>query len=425
MVFSNFRLRSSSPWLSIWWIYAGAILVCVGLPYIVMVLLNRTVSQAEELTNSAIAGAVAVTFGAWLYRNVTSLPGVRSHAGILPSFALSFATVALVILLWRIGYSRSLFFICMFLTMIWHYIFYFVAQKRIRLTIGIVEGGRAAELEGNVRYDVRRLSLEEDPIDCHVIAADLRFDHSPAWEARLADYVLKGYPVYHCKDLLESLSGRTDLEHMSENTFGKLGPIPAFQVIKSIVDRLMALPAFIILFPFLVIIGVAIRLDSAGPALFWQRRIGYRGKEFEVVKFRTMRVRNHDVVFDERRDLITQEDDERITKLGRFLRRSRIDELPQIYNILAGQMSWIGPRPEVRALSEWYEKELPFYRYRHVVVPGITGWAQVNQGHVAEIEQVREKLQFDFYYIRNFSFWLDLLIILRTIRTMLTGFGSR
>ena len=128
---------------------------------------------------------------------------------------------------------------------------------------------------------------------------------------------------------------------------------------------------------------------------------------------------------DDRDEAITKENDPRVTKLGRFLRRTRIDELPQIMNVLKGEMSWIGPRPEVEILSRWYESEIPFYRYRHIVPPGITGWAQVNQGHVAELDQVNHKLHYDFYYIKNFSPWLDILILIRTARTVLTGFGSR
>ena len=122
---------------------------------------------------------------------------------------------------------------------------------------------------------------------------------------------------------------------------------------------------------------------------------------------------------------MTSDDDDRITRVGGFLRRSRIDELPQIWNILKGEMSWIGPRPEAQVLSSWYTGEIPFYRYRHVVKPGISGWAQVNQGHVAEVDDVHLKLHFDFYYIKYFSPWLDLLIVFRTIRTMASGFGSR
>ena len=122
---------------------------------------------------------------------------------------------------------------------------------------------------------------------------------------------------------------------------------------------------------------------------------------------------------------MTKNDDDRITAVGGLLRTLRLDELPQIINILRWEMSWIGPRPEAEVLSVWYTSEIPFYRYRHVVKPGISGWAQVNQGHVAEVNEVHRKLQYDFYYIKYFSPWLDVLIFFRTIKTMLTGFGSR
>ena len=111
--------------------------------------------------------------------------------------------------------------------------------------------------------------------------------------------------------------------------------------------------------------------------------------------------------------------------VGRVLRNLRLDELPQIINILKWQMSWIGPRPEARCCPSGTRSEMPFYRYRHVVKPGISGWAQVNQGHVAEVEDVHRKLQYDFYYIKYFSPWLDLLILFRTIKTMLTGLRAR
>jgi lipopolysaccharide/colanic/teichoic acid biosynthesis glycosyltransferase len=169
-------------------------------------------------------------------------------------------------------------------------------------------------------------------------------------------------------------------------------------------------------------IALAIRIDSAGPALFRQQRVGHAGRPIVVYKFRTM----HCVEKGDDRDAaMTRNDDDRVTRVGRLLRKLRIDELPQIINILKWQMSWIGPRPEAQVLSVWYTSEIPFYRYRHVVKPGISGWAQVNQGHVAEVDEVHRKLQFDFYYIKYFSPWLDVLIFFRTIKTILTGFGSR
>jgi lipopolysaccharide/colanic/teichoic acid biosynthesis glycosyltransferase len=122
---------------------------------------------------------------------------------------------------------------------------------------------------------------------------------------------------------------------------------------------------------------------------------------------------------------MTGADDPRITRLGRFLRQARIDELPQIYNILRGHMSWIGPRPEALELSRWYEQEIPFYAYRHIVRPGITGWAQVNQGHVTSLTDIDAKLQYDFYYIKNFSYWLDFVILARTAMVVFTGHGAK
>jgi len=150
--------------------------------------------------------------------------------------------------------------------------------------------------------------------------------------------------------------------------------------------------------------------------------MGFRGKVFNVIKFRTMTVMNDG---EQREASITQAGDQRITKIGHFLRRVRLDELPQIINIIRGEMSWIGPRPEAVSLSAWYELEIPFYRYRHIVRPGITGWAQVNQGHVASLEEIDDKLQYDFFYIKNLSYWLDILIVFRTLRVILSGFGAK
>jgi lipopolysaccharide/colanic/teichoic acid biosynthesis glycosyltransferase len=121
----------------------------------------------------------------------------------------------------------------------------------------------------------------------------------------------------------------------------------------------------------------------------------------------------------------TAEDDPRITRIGRFIRKYRIDEFPQIFNILKGEMSWIGPRPEALPLARWYAQEVPLYMYRHAVRPGITGWAQVLQGNVAEVDAATIKLQYDFYYAKHFSPTLDLQIAFMTVHIMLTGFGSR
>jgi len=259
------------------------------------------------------------------------------------------------------------------------------------------------------------------------IVADLRHDHDDAWERMLAEAAINGYPVYHTKQIWESLTGRVSIEHMSENSFGSLLPNLAYRRVKRFGEVIFALFLLPILLPLMIVIGIMIVLDSRGAVFFIQERMGYRGQIFRMFKFRTMRSRppqGGDEIA-ARVDAITQSDDARITRVGRFLRRSRLDELPQILNVIRGEMSFIGPRPEAVSLSRWYEAEIPFYRYRHIVRPGITGWAQVKQGHVAELADVDQKLSYDFYYIKNFSLWIDILILLRTIPTMLSGFGAK
>jgi lipopolysaccharide/colanic/teichoic acid biosynthesis glycosyltransferase len=190
------------------------------------------------------------------------------------------------------------------------------------------------------------------------------------------------------------------------------------------VDFVLAAIVLVLLFPFLLLISILISLESPGPALFRQQRVGFQGKVFTIYKFRSMRMASVNAV-DDRERAMTLDHDPRVTRIGRLLRRTRIDELPQVLNILRGEMSWVGPRPEALALSQWYEEKLPFYHYRHIIRPGITGWAQVNQGHVAHVDDVKRKLQYDFYYIKNLSPWMDIVIYLQTLKTLLNGFGAK
>lgn len=434
MKVENRRFQRRSFWLHPAVQLLAACVICVALPYVVQIWSLPDAALYPESAASALASLAALVTGFWLHRSVASLPGTRESSGILPGFLASFGLALTVILLFRIDYSRALLVVGFVLSVAWFFLVYAMTQRKTQLVLGVVEGGRVGLFDDMAGVEVVRLDGGALPPAIDAVTADFRHDHSDEWEARLADYTLAGVPVYHSKDLYESLTGRADLEHLSENTFGALGPMASLLDFKQMLDRLVALPAIVVMLPLFAVVAVAIKLDSPGPVFFMQRRMGYRGREFRVVKFRTMRedrkspreesaaAGNGGRSIDQ---FITQENDRRITALGRFLRRTRIDELPQAFNILAGQMSWIGPRPEASQLSEWYQAEIPFYRYRHVVRPGITGWAQVNQGHVAEIDDIRTKLQYDFYYIRNFSLWLDILIVVKTIRTVFTGFGHK
>ena len=255
------------------------------------------------------------------------------------------------------------------------------------------------------------------------MVVDLRAEIPGHWEQFLTSCVLSGVPVFHVTQAREKLSGRLDIRHLSENMLTSHDPHHAYLALKRVIDTAAALVALILLSPLLILTALAIKLDSRGPALFTQARIRKGGSKFTIYKFRTMNIGAAAPL--SRNDAMTKDHDPRITRLGAFLRKTRIDELPQILNILKGEMSWIGQRPEAAPLAEWYESQLPFYQYRHIVPPGITGWAQVNQGHVTDPSDVLDKLHYDFFYIKNFSLWLDVLIVLKTIRTMLTGFGAR
>ena len=165
---------------------------------------------------------------------------------------------------------------------------------------------------------------------------------------------------------------------------------------------------------------VAIKLDSPGPALFRQVRIGLNDHPFVMYKFRTMVLGA-----DDDGPQFTMPDDPRITRTGRILRASRLDEIPQLINVLKGETALVGPRAEQVAFVQQFEKLIPFYRYRHLVRPGITGWAQVNSGYADDLNDTIEKLTYDLYYLRHMSPWLDLTILARTLSTVINRNGAQ
>ena len=187
-----------------------------------------------------------------------------------------------------------------------------------------------------------------------------------------------------------------------------------FSILVSALLLLVVLPVI----PFVIL---AIKLDSPGSVLYRQKRVGRAGRTFFCYKFRTMR---QDAEADTGATWAL-DDDPRITRVGRFLRISRLDEIPQLWCVLKGDMGFVGPRPERPEFVEWLSREIPYYHVRHAVRPGITGWAQVRYKYGNTLEDAREKLQYDLFYIKNISVGLDLLIIFQTIKIVLLGRGSQ
>jgi lipopolysaccharide/colanic/teichoic acid biosynthesis glycosyltransferase len=398
-------------------------LLAVVLPYLVRFQFEVRGGDLDSLHNSLLATLTALIGGYYAFRRVSHYPGVRASYHILPSFSVAYLLALAVFFFARLEYSRLHFLGSFLVCVVWYYIVYFKLQRQHRLRIGVVPAG---EVEHLFRVpDVHWVRLSDEVKDQYfdAIVADLRADIPDEWERFLADRALAGTLIMHYKQMEESLTGRVAIDHMSENNLGSLIPGIVYAKVKRLWDFGVTILLLPLLLPLLCVVALLIRLDSEGPIFFRQERMGYRGRTFRMYKFRSMR--HGDTAADPRHAAMTRNEDDRVTRLGRTIRRYRIDELPQVLNILKGEMSWIGPRPEAVPLSQWYEAELPFYRYRHIVRPGITGWAQVKQGHVAEVGDVLWKLQYDFYYIKNFSFWLDLLIIASTIRTVASGFGAR
>ncbi|RTH39189.1 glycosyl transferase [Thermus scotoductus] len=234
----------------------------------------------------------------------------------------------------------------------------------------------------------------------------------------LAEAAFRGLPILHAANVYEGYTGRVPLE-LAEGLFALAerdrGLYPLFK-------RAWEVGLVLLLSPLALLVGflvaLAVYLDLGRPILFAQERVGLGGRVFRVYKFRTMRGLP-------REGLYAGSEADRITPLGRFLRRFRLDELPQLWNVLRGDMSLVGPRPEQKVLVDAYSQEMPLYALRHVVRPGLTGWAQVNHGYAEGKDGAWEKLSYDLYYLKHFSLWLDLRILVRTIWVVFTGFGAK
>jgi sugar transferase (PEP-CTERM system associated) len=234
----------------------------------------------------------------------------------------------------------------------------------------------------------------------------------------------RGAKIQDGAEMFEAVTGKIPIESLRLSWllfspgFRVSGPLLVYERVFSLTLSFIGL---ILTLPLMALIGLAIRLDSVGPVIFRQKRVGQNGKIFTLYKFRTM----IDGADQDGDHLPAEADDHRFTRIGRLLRRTRVDELPQLFNIFRGDMHIVGPRPFVPNQEEECLEKIPYYRQRWVVKPGATGWAQVNRGYNVTIEDNKEKLAYDLYYIKNISVGLDLLILFRTMKILLLGRGAQ
>ncbi|WED22039.1 sugar transferase [Vibrio sp. JC009] len=336
---------------------------------------------------------------------------------LLSCYCVAIATIAM----FRIEYSRSVLALGASITFIWLLGFFYFQARYQKVSLSVITNFNLKDLQ---KYSFLQLKPVEHPYSISDVEDGLVVNlHKPMsneQEKFLADCSISNVPVIHSETIKERLERKVPTTHLSENSIGTLLPSQTYMISKSVIERLFIitiLPAVVVV---CTIIAALIRTSSKGKILFSQERIGYKNKRFTIYKFRTM-----EEAYGGDSRLFATEEEHRINKLGNLLRKSRLDELPQLWNVLIGDMSLIGPRPERPELVQEYEKKIPFYNFRHVVRPGISGWAQVEQGYTDTTDMTRHKLGYDLYYIKNLSFVLDMKIAVKTIGIMLTGLGAK
>ena len=330
--------------------------------------------------------------------------------------SVAFSLLLSYIVLARMPYSRSLLALCYALSLGWFALHYCAWRYRFPPPFALVAGRRCEAIRPLVKDRWPMIDRPEPPrCDslCGLIA-DLSESLSAEWSRFLSTATMQGIPVYDAGAVREMLTGRVSLDGLRESMMDSLVPSSFYLWFKRVPDTALAVLSLPLTLPLAALVACAIKLNSKGPALFSNQRTGQGGKPFRMIKFRSMTMPD------------ASGGAQRVTVVGRFLRRLRLDELPQLWNVLRGDMSLIGPRPEDEALSRSYEREIPFYRWKYAIKPGMTGWAQVRHGHTRALDMAltREKLEYDFYYLKHFSFWLDVNIALRTVWVALSGRGA-
>ena len=405
------------------WIDAiGGFLFCVVLPIPIYATGEPFEKGFGPTEQTIVATAIAYAVVWYCGRRLDAFPRVTFQGNIgyiAPVAAIAYATIAVFLLLVRSDYSRVQLFGSGLLAVLW---MAFVAQLRARYltrNYAVIPTGLITSMpEVNTCRWLEFDEVAKHGVRVDAIVADLDERLNEHQVSALAQAAISGVPVLDRRYILETLTGRTPLSGLTPNEFGALLPSRQYLVIRRALELLLTILVLPLFLPVLAIVAVLVRLDSAGPILFSQVRVGRRGRVFSMIKFRTM-------YHGAKGPSFTTADDPRVTRVGQFLRRTRLDELPQIFNILRGDMSWVGPRPEALELDTKYVRDIPHFALRGIVRPGVTGWAQINQGYVHDPDEMRSKLEYDLFYMKHCSLWLDLVIVLRTFAVVVGGAGAR
>lgn len=403
-----------------------------------LVLFGLNLILAEGLRHAGVVTYVFTRTMAWsiapylftfvlLHRSL-HLPSLEGNSLIGVAATLPFAVLLLAFAAFHIDYSRGALLLGYVTTLAWsgfgyrrfvqNYVPVFgYTDPRALQQLGGVLTMPGASPPSAMRFVLIR-SLEE-AAHCDGLMLDRNATADPERTRALARFKLGHVRMYSVERVGEMLTGRVGLAHIDENFLDDYARHFLYGFIKRMLDVVAVLCLASFALPASLLTALAIRLESPGPVLFRQTRVGRFGNTFTMLKFRSMAVQpDAPAQFAARHD-------PRVTRVGRVIRKYRLDELPQLWNVLVADMSLIGPRPEQAPMVDKFSETIAYYPYRHLVRPGLSGWAQVQQGYVGSHEETITKLSYDLYYVKHCSFALDLLIAVKTVRTLLTGYGAR
>lgn len=411
------------------WSLAGVFTLLLS--YLIAIGLYRADLATYQFGQTVLWCALPYLLAAhWLYRGA-GLPAAERSSLLLVTTAMPFLLTPLGFALLQQPYSRGAVLLVYGLSAAWFVLGDWLHRRRHTQRLLCLDSSvpeRLQRLLGSALSRNQSVRLEPWPGETLApgqipagdgVVLDRQVPPSDARSQLLSSLKLNHVRLYSVEAVAELLSGRKMLPSGQDDLW-QIDGNPAHDVAKRVIDIALVLTTMPLWLPLCVLVGVAVKLDSPGPALFTQSRAGRNGRSFRLWKFRSMQ---HQQAPQTAR--FAQEQDDRVTGVGRTIRRWRLDELPQLWNVLLGDMSLIGPRPEQTQFVHEFATRIPAYPYRHLVRPGITGWAQVQQGYADSEEQTVVKLSYDLYYVAHYSMALDLLIAYKTVRIVLNGFGSR
>lgn len=407
----------------------------VGMYFLGLFLINRGLGFRNALIIVIaliayyIANVYNIAIGRYRLRDMATVIGINSILMFITTFAKMFSLNEGIILFGTISIFQIVFRYVVIMG---------IVEKQKILFIG--ENDYTEDLLESIKNDEQYKfigSIKEDNKDikkkilkiCDVRKPDIIVDFmenllvDPKFVDKLLQYKLAGLQYYNYLEFYEAYENKLPISHLSpkwflENTGFEIYHNNFNLKAKRLLDLLFAFLIGVCVAPIMVVAAIIVKLESRGPVFFIQERIGEGNKKFNIVKFRSMTT-------DAEKDgpKWATKNDNRVTKFGKIMRLTRIDELPQLWNVLRGEMSFVGPRPEREFFIEQLEKEIPYYNLRHTVKPGLTGWAQVMYPYGASVEDAYRKLQYDLYYIKHHDILFDLKVLLKTVTIVIFGKG--